>query len=1382
MLSHTVKEPSTSPLQGRYKVDDDILQNNSESSPLTSEIGSLSNSPQKLFIQKNTPEPVTDGFLTRIWCCLQAAGGKHSGDNFSDEEGTELQEILTQGEVLRQQAHSFSGLSNEASIPQAWKGSLLKRCLVGAGLLTGSGILSGAGYAGYKYYNSGTSSTHPPGKSLQPRPPHSTPEAAKMPESYHRGLEDPTNRTRHHRRHLFAPGYNTTASNLNDGEWKNNFHNALKKINRRIIKLLYREGLLLNKRSKHKEKMLHALSQYLHYDENIHPENEDKIKTLSQKILFGSGIYGEKPNENLSNQQSASVVRYWIFQNILGTTPEVYITNKINSDISRSYTVDDIHRLLPADSLPVVGQFRPGRLTQSEQSSLQLMWKTCLLEEMPFLGLSDQRIKSILLNDFDFANLYSGSGFINNIQGEGFSADDIILTGKSLWDSAITEGISEDKIEYYRTPAIFFYTLSSEETKNKNQDDIDIINNYLNYRSKINSVEKDINEKYNNYLSAVSSWLTKGDLADEIIANCPELMPGSIYDPKIIQTPAQKREAAEVFAKQHYLNGLRKPCDSAPEDLDDEYTQLTTHVADSFRKLDKYLILPALSALPADEQAFISSPDSVIYRSKILVNSSYLTRFIKNGNPAKEINVPLNSTVIFSVQQDIQERIYALKETQSNREYYKLIRVDRNLHDYLKNDIFDDDFIHKKNPPWFFPGDLKYIYYMFFYLDRYTFNESFKIDKELIETEHGNIEPLIDSLCDSHRMTLFNDLYNFGNEYSDLQRVWHIVKHIIPFYDCTNSIIEKNIVASSFECTLDAVSLIPLLGQAAKLSVKFGTGLTLGIHKGMATLGKQGINASGKSILREVSLPTAVELTSVGKEALRVLDPGFEIMTKIASFTSRQFGKKIVALISRDKKHSDLANNLFLRVIHLPHTTSGTQVVGMLPGTKLEVPVTTIGKRRGKDVYVKTNPETGEKFGTKYTCTQNGILTPVSPSFTTTLIRNKRADEKIHLRKPININYNNISRVKRTGNKHKLCSEKPSTSRAAQTVIAVNPLIKITDIKSIPPRMNFLPPEKTMPPATNFIIKGNKRKPVERPHLLSDFSPAGKYIKKLIWHTYNKDSVMLYRFNQNIESIPASFSQLRDNIPEYKEAILLAKKLVDDLDSQFQLIEKQQVDDLLQPNKNLLKIKDYLAQKMKLHTIVDANILSFIKKESINRLKYHVRNMKDYFKNEINNIYLASANIDSHDYINDYRKLISFVYKKDTGRKVIIMADYFSPADIPTKLHTTVLHEVSHISGTFDFSVNGHTDTTNAIEEFNDAALGINNQYIDFDESFLKYYKDSTHFNVDKHELKEIIKSDSVLRANIFIENADFLVDIIADLATSVHHHDGPLSVVRGNI
>ena len=1034
MLSHTLKNSSSPPIPAGYKVNDDISQNNSESSALTSEINFVGNSRQALSIQKNTSIPLTDGFLTRTWRSLQASDGEHSRGNISDEEGTELTEILTMGETLRQQANSLCAPSNEAPVPLAWKGSILKRCLVGVGFLTGAGVLGGAGYAGYKYYNARAANTGAPGKGLQPGALHTTLEAVKMQESYGGSLEDSfghhalhhdasTNRTRHNRRHQPESAYNTTESKLNDDGSKNNVKSTLQKKNHRVKKLLRSAELLSDQIPVPKEKMLYAVSLYLHYnDADIN--NERNIKLLAQEILSGSGIYGENKNEKLSTEQAKSVVRHWVFQNILGSTPEKYVESRMKMDISKSYTVNDIHRLLPVDTLPVVSSFYPERLSQFEQLFLSIMWKNLLIEEMPFLIFSNKKIISMPLNSFDFANLYSGSRFIKDIKGENVTSEETISTGESIWDLAISEGISEDKLKYYRTPAILFYaTVPSGEIESEQVNDINIINNYLNYRTEIDAIKKDIDKKYNTYLSATKLWLSKGELADKIIAHCPNLK--QLLNDRInaALTSEQRKEESRKTAKQYYLNGWGKPCDFAPDNIDDNYTQSTTNVANGFREIDKYLILSGINTISENELEFISSPKAIIHLARLVINTSSATRFIINSDTSKEIDIPLNNADLFSVQQDDQERIYTLQKTEDSQKGYRLIRIDRNITEYIINDIFHEDF--KK----------EYIYHSpYVKIKENNFNELYRFIKEPITIKIDNIKSIVDSLSNIHRIALFNNLYESGNDRSDLEKVWSVVKQIIPFYYCIEQSIEGNNGEAVPACLMDIISLVPVAGQASELGGKFAMGLGRGFLSGAVSLSKEGIKATGKNILRGIAIPTTAELASLGKSTLISLDPGFSLLMSTSS-VSRTFAEKIVNFIHGKKEMTALAKSLDTRISKLPLITPDKQVVGILPGTELEIPVAAIGKQDGKSIYVKINPETGEKFGDKFVCLNNGMLA----TFSSVLNRNKRSDENIYISKSINIDANDTSRVRRAGNSPNLCSEQPSTSRASQTNTIMNP-------------------------------------------------------------------------------------------------------------------------------------------------------------------------------------------------------------------------------------------------------------------------------------------------------------------------------------------------------
>lgn len=713
--------------------------------------------------------------------------------------------------------------------------------------------------------------------------------------------------------------------------------------NHRVKNLLLSEGILKRKGNVSKEKLLYLVSNYVINGNNNDASEEKNIKKLARKILSASNTYGGGENEEISIEQEKYVVRNWVFQNIIGTSPEKHIEIQMKLDISRNYNVDDIHHLLPVDTLPSGYGFHSEKLSSFEKHSLLKMWKSFLMEEMPFLNFSENQVKMMSLKDYNFANLYSGSRFLTNAGVKKFTFGEAISTGQSMWDLAVSEGISEDKLGFYLTPALLFNIPNlSEGIKKEQVSDLELVNKYLQYRQEISEVQKDIHEKYNKYLSATSAWLRKGKLADYIISQCSVLHPGLPDLADGIRTPEQNRKKAESDAKQDYLNGMRKPCKNAPESLNHEYDKLTVNVADSFREIDKYLIISAISALPDDDKTFIQSPDASIYPANAYIQMR------QPGSAFVGKKHFIERTDLFAVKRGGEERVYALK-AENNNNGYKIARLDHDIKQYISSGVLGEGF------------------------DSYEINwdkiedsqdiNSFEviINEPALIGNGSHIDIITDSLSEKHRGRLYNELHEAGNDKSDLQNIWNIIKHLIPFYDCVEGVVNNNLEQAIPLCLLDAVSFIPAFGKAANLSGKFGMGLAKGLRSSARVVVKKGIQAANKDLLREVSLPTTRELASLGKDVLGAADPGFALTGSISS----KFGNKIIRKLSADKETAVLASKIasssqtgkFLQ----PSLVSPVMVT--LPGTRVQVPAIKLGMKDGRDTYVRINTETGEKFG-----------------------------------------------------------------------------------------------------------------------------------------------------------------------------------------------------------------------------------------------------------------------------------------------------------------------------------------------------------------------------------------------------------------------------------
>lgn len=740
--------------------------------------------------------------------------------------------------------------------------------------------------------------------------------------------------------------------------------------NKKIAKWLQTENRLGSGKI-NKEELLSAIANYFCDVKTSHAIDNTKVTTiLGKKILAAANLYGGKQNEQISSQQAESALRYWIFDNILGMSPKEYIAGKIVKDNHpEDYTISKANQLLTLQDLYNNKQLYLNNLPREQWENLNTMWQFFIKKEMPFLHLSDlDSVKNMRLDDYEFAPLYSGSQFLSDLGLSAYSPTEAINIGKNMWNLAFDEGITEDKTSYYSAPAQFF--MASHFSNHANQsDDIDnmlsdAVNDYLQYRYQVEEMSRDINQKYQNYRSSVSEWLSKGKLADKIIDQCPtnELPRKRVGLKNNIGTRESNREIAVERAKQLYLNNIDKPCDTAPNSLSDEYQKLTAHVADSYREIDKYLIRSVLEALPQQEYNFITAPDAEIRLADISMRTSRGTWSAYNHVYNNDVNISLLKTDLIAVKRDNTERIYALKGIHDNKEGYKIFRVDRDIHRYINSNILDyNDFGNN-----LFVTDSK------IESPRDTFRYTIFTDNKKNLGQSGDTQSLIDALSDIHRDKIYNGLHTSGDDKSDIQMMWNVIKHFIPFYDCVEGVINNNPVQAAPSCLMDAVAFIPVFGQAVSLSGKFGMGLIKGLRHGTSTVGKVSVSSAVKNTLREITLPTTAELSSLGKGALRSMDPGFELLTR----GSQKLGHVLVKRLMMDEKTASLGRKITVSgvVNHLPSVPPSTYQVALLPNSEILTPIQEIGKIGGQGIYVRVNPETNELFGKRYTINPHNQL------------------------------------------------------------------------------------------------------------------------------------------------------------------------------------------------------------------------------------------------------------------------------------------------------------------------------------------------------------------------------------------------------------------------
>ncbi|WP_213990805.1 hypothetical protein [Sodalis sp. dw_96] len=744
---------------------------------------------------------------------------------------------------------------------------------------------------------------------------------------------------------------------------------VIRRANKRIIRHFHKKNLL-NTTSASKETLLSVLAGYLFDTEKGGiAGHTNEVKLVARQVLAAAGLYGAKKHEELSTDRAESIIRYWVFSNILGMSPEEYIARKVAADAHPLYyTVSSIHHALSLQKIHESKLLHLPNIPNERWGDFNAMWFSFLMKEMPILKFEEKSVRSMTLSDYNFASLYTGSRFLEDVSLVAYTRKEAIKVGRKMWKLAANDGITEDKIVYFHAPSLFFTAAHSPDRVNQERNlrniRVEVINDYSQYRKMVEEMHQVIIRRYNDYQTSLRAWLSKGKLADKIIDRCPTVELPVLADlADSIRSKEQRRVKAALSAKQYYLNGMIKPCDSAPESLNDEYQKLTSEVADRFYELDKYLVRSAFSGLTKDEYNVIFTPDSIIrpvhfsMRTNRPVHSAYGVPFDNN------IHVELKNTDLISVNHRGEERIYALQGVHGNRtEGYKLIQVDRDIRRYIEEGLLNYEQ---------FGGNYKIVHNKVM-SNGDNFHYSIINDRSTVICNGEKEKPLIEFFAQIHRDNIYNYLYESGNDKSNIQKIWSLVKNMIPFYDCIDGIIDNNPIEAVPSCLMDAVSFIPVFGQAARLSGKFGMRIARGLHMGKMALNTGSLGSAAKTALKEIRLPATSELASLGKDTLRSIDPGFELMTGL----SRKLGNELINFLASNKKTAGLARGIISSGVidKLPLAPSGVLKMALLPRTNINVPIKIIGYNRVQEIYARINPETGEAFGKRYLL-DNGKLT-----------------------------------------------------------------------------------------------------------------------------------------------------------------------------------------------------------------------------------------------------------------------------------------------------------------------------------------------------------------------------------------------------------------------
>lgn len=1006
MPAHISEFPDCTPYQCVMagEVNGGCASDDRESSSCLRKVSSVQNSPQEL-----TVTGCVTGYLNQAWQWLCPSD---NGQLASIEEGTELTEVISEGGVLRREAESLLSTNNELPVPGPWGGTRFQKGLVAAGLL-GIGFLARTGYQRYagrpddNGMAGNSTQSGPSGTFFNPAMSRNGSAGTLQDGFSNHSLphhDDTGNGTRHRRWHqpeygpVSHPGSQPPSGGIKPSGGdsttrppsikKNSPSSGKNKSSIRLVRMLQKANFLdtsRKPRSFTKAEMVAAVGHLIYGQDYkiVIPvsEHEKRLINAARYILRAGDLYGGKAGEIITSELAGSVIRNWVFDTMLGMSPELYLTGKVASlRYPEQVGADMLNSLLKTSLSEMQGETSLASFSVGARRLFLELWHYALDNTLPFRNWSEiNPAQSLNITSDDFVWTYSGALWLADagVNLRNINTEECRVAGKALWEMAESGDIPFSNLKYLRLPALLFQAVRQpEEIRQKKEagygDILKAVSEYAEYRRTTRAVYEDFRAKTEDFKNKLTDWKSRGALADGYVSQCPReqlismgrenppvnIIPGSSPEPP---SQDEKFKDGKFLAKEAYLDGITKEgCPHA--DVTAEFTLKTRRTADAFARVDEYFIAMALAELPLSEQDFIRNKNAVINKL-----SSKMTTYIGRGVYVIDKTKELQNTDLFSVTVGEEERVYAF--IADDKGGYKVKRLDRDPDKYMQHDLFGirkaTSIIVNKNdkvltPPIFAGASPK----------RWDINFS---KGTAISENSTSFDNLVQYVKGKHHKEFYDQMYTAGYDASLRERSWNFYKHFIPFYDCS-TITLKN-ADDLGTCMLDVLSFIPLAGEAASLGGKFGTSLARGVRAGMSTVSKGILSPkiiSGQ-VLKEISLPTVREMTSLGKSTLRALDPGIELLSDTGKYTYNGM-QKLANWVRKGKSVDDIRvmDNLLKKIPSGSSVKPGVlspQVpykMASLPNSEIKVPATAVGKEGGRDIYVMVRPDTGEKFGKKY--------------------------------------------------------------------------------------------------------------------------------------------------------------------------------------------------------------------------------------------------------------------------------------------------------------------------------------------------------------------------------------------------------------------------------
>ncbi|XP_051174475.1 uncharacterized protein LOC127290130 [Leptopilina boulardi] len=638
--------------------------------------------------------------------------------------------------------------------------------------------------------------------------------------------------------------------------------------------IFYNKGLItLNQR----HQTVSVLNNYFKYLNNSNNKIETKLQLL-QIILKGTDLYGGGENETLDTKYVDETYQYIINSALFSHYGNIngYLAKIINKADNTSYST-----LMKTIKQEFFNNYTIIDYCSKTNKSPKLNFlsaKTIFFEYiLPIFPEPENKDMNIMEVDYLYA--MAGLKIVKSILGETLNASfgDLISISREFdLQEAYGNETYEIMLNVFSTPALFFYASKKKETfREKYQ----ISSNIEFWTEAYKILFSYINARLNNFVH---------QFFDNILLYKLEKEMRELKNRRLLATTILEKYCTYSHFKNHS-------------------SEFVTNYM-SYSHIFVKLFLPSgcfLENLP-ELQVVYENQFKNVQKTYNEIEKIRIKKFIIENNFEEKLNsnvTVMSARVLYDpfrtyngplIKKQINNDIYLLFSIQKENnmtEFFAIKEEKKNL-TLLTNSGKEQNFSKAVTNLFTFPIDS----------GEYS---------TILKKANENSEAFAERIAEIKTTQFVNNLMEDYKNETTKEKVFNFVKVLVPFYNCIENIIAKNAEDAVISCSLDVLTLMPVTGLAAKYSTKITTSLATRLSEKYVistTLSSatkfNSLCQIAKLITKTVSqeILTKSLLKDLSITFLRVIDPGFELISSLGKFGYQKLHKIYNTMIQKIPK------------------------------------------------------------------------------------------------------------------------------------------------------------------------------------------------------------------------------------------------------------------------------------------------------------------------------------------------------------------------------------------------------------------------------------------------------------------------------------------------